>query len=188
MQIGQLTNGFDEFLKTLDSDRDKASEKYLRLRTRLERFFEWRNCENIEELTDIVFDRTAKKIVEGEKLLNVEAYCVSVAKFVLLENRREAYRTDELDENTAIEAGKGTETDKDVNETRFKCLDSCLAKFPDEDRALIIRYFDTNEATMIPTRKTLAESLGISINSLRIRICRLRSKLENCTKKCCESA
>lgn len=188
MLTGLLTIGFDEFLKTLDADRDEASEKYLRLRERLERFFEWRNCENIEDLTDIVFDRTAKKIVEGEKLLNVEAYCVSVAKFVLLENRREVFRTEELDETSSKVIANGPGNEKDLSDIRFKCLDSCLGQFPLDDRKLIIGYFDTNETTMISTRKSLAESLGITLNSLRIRVCRLKSKLESCTKQCCESA
>lgn len=42
---------FEQFLKMLDEDRVEAAEKYLALRKRLEKFFEWRNCENIEELT-----------------------------------------------------------------------------------------------------------------------------------------
>ncbi len=183
--------GLNEFLRTLDADRDAASEKYLRLRERLERFFEWRNCENIEELTDIVFDRTAKKIADGEKLVNVEAYCVSVAKFVLLENRREAFRTKDLDENSSnmIESRNenGSEKNSDLNDTRYRCLDSCLSEFPGNDRKLIINYFDTDEKTMISTRKRLAQACGITLNSLRIRVCRLKSKLETCTKKCCES-
>ena len=91
---------FEQFLETLDENREQAAEKYVALRQRLEKFFEWRNCENTEELTDIVFDRVSKKIIEGEKIENAEAYSVSVAKFVLMENRREVLRNEEFDENS----------------------------------------------------------------------------------------
>ena len=34
---------------------------------------------------------------------------------------------------------------------------------------------------MIATRKRLADEMEISLNILRIRVCRLKAKLENCT-------
>lgn len=184
---GLSTIDFDEFLRTLDSDRDQAAAKYICLRERLERFFEWRNCTNPEDLTDIVFDRAAKKIGEGEQIQNAEAYCVSVAKFVLLENRRREFRESELDENTADEEPDSNSDEiSETNDERFKCLDQCLAELPDEKRSILKAYFDTDEKTMISTRKNLAEKVGVNLNTLRIRISRLKSKLEICVKECCE--
>ena len=181
---------FEQFLKTLDADRGQAAEKYIVLRERLEKFFEWRDCENEEELTDIVFDRVAKKIIEDEKIKNVEAYCVSVAKFVFLENRREVFKNSELDENSrevSFETGQEDENNKyELQSKQLKCLEKCLAEFPEKQRKLLIAYFDTDEKTLIPARKKLAEKLGINLNSLRIRISRLKTKLEKCTKDCCE--
>lgn len=186
-----MEEGFDALLESLDTDRDRAANTYLQLRERIERFFEWRNCENTEELADIVFDRTAKKIADGEAIKNVEAYCVSVAKFVLLEDRRNALRKADLSENYAPITDHGDELDHDTSdlaELRNRCLDSCLLELAMDDRVLLIGYFDTDQQTMIPKRKQLAESLGLTPNSLRIRVCRLRSKVGACTKKCCESA
>ncbi len=181
---------FEQFLKTLDAeDREQAAGKYIALRERLEKFFEWRDCENTEELTDIVFDRVAKKIVEGEMIENAEAYCVSVAKFVLLENRREVFKKSELDENSreiSSEAGQKDNKKNEIQNKQLKCLDKCMAKLPAEKRELLINYFDTDEKTLIPNRRNLAEKFGINLNSLRIRISRLKSKLEKCTRKCCE--
>jgi RNA polymerase sigma factor (sigma-70 family) len=181
---------FDKFLKTLDTNRDRAAEKYLALRERLERFFEWRACENTEELTDIVFDRVAKKIIAGEKIENAEAYCVSVAKFVLMENRREVLRNEELDENSkeisSVSDENDSENEDEIKSKQFKCLDECLAKLTEDKRKLIVGYFDTDEKTMILTRKHLAEKVGLNLNSLRIRVSRLKTKLEKCTKDCCE--
>ncbi len=181
---------FEQFLKTLDADRGKAAEKYIALRERLERFFEWRDCENPLELTDIVFDRITKKVIEGEKIENTEAFCVSIAKFVLMENRREVLRNSELNENSreiSFETEQNVADDKnELQSERLKCLDECLSKIPFEKQKLLINYFDTDEKTLISSRKNLAENLGINLNSLRIRISRLKSKLEKCTKKCCD--
>lgn len=184
------TKEFEQFLKTLDLDRNQAAEKYVALRERLERFFEWRNCENVEQLTDIVFDRVVKKISSGEKIENAEAYCVTVAKFVLMENRREVLRSEELDENSkeisSINNKEEFADEDGIKAKRFKCLDKCLAELSVDKRKLLINYFDTDEATMIPTRKSLAKKLGINLNTLRIRISRLKTKIEKCTKDCCK--
>lgn len=75
--------GFDKLLATLDADREAAGAKYESLRRRLIKFFEWRNCETAEELTDTVFDRVIKKIAEGEEIQNVGAYSATVAQFFL---------------------------------------------------------------------------------------------------------
>ncbi|MEZ5428135.1 MAG: hypothetical protein R2747_17820 [Pyrinomonadaceae bacterium] len=180
---------FEEFLKLLDPDRERAAGRYIALRERVEKFFEWRDCEMPEELADTVFDRVAKKIGGGEKIENAEAYCVSVAKFVLLENRREVLRREELDEDslkTDREADRETSAAEDEDK-KLKCLDQCLAGFSAEKRKLLIDYFDTDEETMIPARQRLSKKLGINLNSLRIRVCRLKSKLEKCTRDCCEA-
>lgn len=190
--LGSLTaSDFELFLNALDPNRDQAAGKYIALRERLEKFFEWRSCENTEELTDVVFDRAVKKIIEGEKVKNIEAFCVAIAKFVILENRREVFRNTELDENSKKfqpDRDGNSEEDDKRKRRRFRCLDNCLAEFPDDKRDLLIRYFDTDEETMIASRKRLAEKIGANLNTLRIRISRLKTKLENCTKKCCEES
>ena len=107
-----------------------------------------------------------------------------------MENRRAVLKNTELEENSKEIVSKTNDSapadESELKDKRFKCLDECLAKFPVDKRELIFGYYDTDEKTMIPTRKRLAEKVGISLNSLRIRVCRLKSKLENCTKECCE--
>ncbi|HMS39438.1 MAG TPA: hypothetical protein PKE69_04375 [Pyrinomonadaceae bacterium] len=177
---------FEQFLQTLDSDEDAAAEKYLRLRLSLESFFEWRDCENTEELTDIVFDRVTKKIVEGETVENIEAFCISIAKFVVLEHKRKSLRNAELDEVSDTENFAENFEAEDLKRRNLECLRKCLAQLPEKKRKLLVDYYDTEESTMISKRKSLAEKLELNLNSLRIRISRLREKLERCTKDCCE--
>jgi len=182
--------GFDKILATLDADRELAGSKYELLRVRLIKLFEWRNCENAEELTDIVFDRIIKKIVDSEQIQNINAYAATVAQFVFKEDCRKRERlfqlTDDVPERNVL-VEKPESIDAENDDLRMKCLEKCLVKFSDENRRLIVAYHDTDERTMISTRKRLADATGISLNVLRIRICRLKAKLENCTLSCCSN-
>jgi DNA-directed RNA polymerase specialized sigma24 family protein len=184
-------SGFDKLLATLDPDREQAGAKYESLRVRLVKLFEWRNCETPEELTDTVFDRVIKKIVEGEQIQNIHAYATSVAQFVFKEDCRSNERLFQPIENNPgaqnlIAKSGSAETDETDN-PRLECLEKCLSEFSGENHRLVTAYYDTDERTMIATRKRLANSLGISLNTLRIRVCRLKAKLEDCTIDCCEN-
>ncbi len=181
--------GFDTLLATLDAEREQAGAKYESLRARLIKFFEWRNCETPEELTDVVFDRIVKKIAEGEQIQNINAYSATIAQFVFKEDCRRRERLfQSIEDNPAAENLIATNDLAETNETddrRFDCLEKCLAEFSDENRRLVVAYYDTDERTMIATRKRLADSLEVSMNTLRIRVCRLKAKLEDCTIDCC---
>jgi DNA-directed RNA polymerase specialized sigma24 family protein len=185
-------SGFDKLLATLDADREQAAAKYESLRIRLVKLFEWRNCETPEELTDTVFDRLIKKIAAGEQIQNINAYSASVAQYVFKEDCRSNERLlQPLEDNSGTEnliaVGGLAETDETDN-ARLDCLEKCLAEFTDENQSLVTAYYDTDERTMIATRKRLADSLAISLNTLRIRVCRLKAKLEDCTIDCCGNA
>ena len=143
-------------------------------------------------MTDTVFDRITKKILAGEQIQNVSAYATTVAQFVFKEDCRKRARLFQSIEDSPgvkdfIAANSLTEPNE-TDDVRFDCLDKCLAEFSDADRHLIIAYYDTDERTMIATRKHLADASGISLNTLRIRVCRLKAKPEDCTKDCCHKA
>lgn len=172
----------------LDADRERAGLNYERLRARLTKFFEWRDCDNPEELADIVFDRIVKKITLGEQINNINAYSATVAQFVL----KEAYRGHErdagsIDDHPEIGDRPVLEDVDEDADARMACLEKCLAGFSSENRSLIVAYHDTDERTMIAARKRIANAMGISLNTLRIRVCRLKAKLEECTLACCEA-
>ncbi len=176
---------FESFLHMLDPNVDKAGEKYLELRAGLESFFEWRDCENIEELTDIVFDRLTKKIIEGEKIENIKAYSVSIAKFVVMEHKRKLLKTVELVEtHTKSDLAEDFES-TDLKKKKLECLRKCLSNLPEKKRDFLIEYYNTEEATMIDKRRKLADKLQLNLNSLRIQVSRMKSVLEKCTKECC---
>ena len=183
---------FDKLLALLDADRERAGARYEALRVRLIKFFEWRDCDDPEELADAVFDRVTKKIEAGESVRNVEAYAATVAQFVLKEDARSpSRRSHSIEENPRLEnqlaAGVAVAPDEE-DEVRLACLDACLAGLSAEQRRLVTAYYDTDERTMIEARRRLAAAEGISPNSLRIRVCRLKARLEECAKDCCRSS
>ncbi len=179
---------FDKLLALLDADRDQAGVKYESLRQRLIKFFDWRNCEMPEELADIVFDRIIIKIEQGEQIQQVTAYASTIAQFVFKEFLRSNQHQNQLIEDAPevqnIKA-KEIETEDDFTENRRKCFEKCLAQFSTDNRNFIIAYYDTDEKTMINSRKKLAEESNSSLNTIRIKACRLKAKLENCTIECC---
>lgn len=179
---------FEKFLALLAADRDEAGRQYEALRGRLLKFFEWRNCEQAEELTDTVFDRILKKISEGEEIQKVPAFAVTVAQFVFKEYLRRNERQNQLIEDAPevqnIPAPESNENETDTR--RQDCFEKCLAKFGDDDRRFIIAYYETDEKTMIAARQRLAEKMNVSLNTIRIKACRLKAKLEKCVFDCCD--
>jgi DNA-directed RNA polymerase specialized sigma24 family protein len=183
-------SSFHKLLGLLAPEREAAGEKYENLRQRLIKFFEWRNCEMAEELTDTVFDRVMQKIAEGEQINNVTGFSATVAQFVFKEYLRRNERQNQLIEGAPeiqnIKASEPVETDENSS-VRLICFDKCLKEFSDENRKFIIAYYDTDERTMINSRKKLAEEMKVSLNTLLIKACRLKAKLEDCTLSCSSS-
>src|SRR5215813_1021582 len=76
---------WDGLLLALGPDRDEAGEKYIEIRTNLTRFFEWRGCPFPEDHADETINRMAKRVAEGEEILNPAGYAMGVARLVVLE-------------------------------------------------------------------------------------------------------
>ena len=57
-------------------------------------------------------------------------------------------------------------------------------KLPGEDWVSLFNGKDLSGWVKIGNRRALADSLGITINALSIRACRIRDKLEACVKEC----
>ena len=76
---------FDKLLVAFDVDRETAGQKYLEIRNNLTRFFEWRGCSFPEDHADETINRMAKRVFEGEEILNHSGYAMGVARLLLLE-------------------------------------------------------------------------------------------------------
>jgi len=57
--------GFDRFLATLDTDRDKAGEKYENIRLKLLKYFQWCGSVAPDIDADETINRVTRRIEEG---------------------------------------------------------------------------------------------------------------------------
>ena len=175
---------FTKLLAILDPDPEAAGGKYEKLRRKLIKFFEWRGSFISDELADETLNRLARKIDQGEEIeKNVYALSLGIARFVLLEalKRPDNNRLD-IKELAAIAAPPGPwEEDDDL---WVVCLRECLRGVSEENRELIIEYYQDEGRARIDDRKMLAAGLGISLNALFSRAKRTRDKLEECVARC----
>jgi DNA-directed RNA polymerase specialized sigma24 family protein len=173
---------FDRLLVAFDADRDTAGRKYLEIRNNLTRFFEWRGCSFPEDHADETINRMAKRVVEGEEILNYSGYAMGVARLLLLEIHKGRQR-----EQTALaEVGAAPDVyvPEDDGEDRLTCLRSCLQTLSPDNRELILQYYQGEKGEKIDNRKKLLERLGIPVNTLRMRALRLRERLQSCVTEC----
>jgi DNA-directed RNA polymerase specialized sigma24 family protein len=177
---------FDRLLVALGGDRDSAAQKYLEIRTNLVRFFEWRGCSFPEDHADETINRIAKRVTEGEEILNYSGYAVGVARLLLLEINKGRQR----EQLALAEIGQASEVyeEKDESEHRLVCLRSCLETLTTDNRALILQYYQGEKGEKIQNRKKLMDQFGIPVNTLRMRALRLREKLQSCVEECVGSA
>lgn len=175
---------FARLLERLSPDPEVAATEYEATRRNLIGLFRWRGLEFPEELADETLNRVARKLDEGAEIENFQSYVTGVARFVLLEALKERERV-----RSALESSPQPTTTEPVYEegqgdARRACLEKCLASLPAEARALVLEYYDDEERTRIEQRKALAARLGLEINALRNRALRIRTKLEDCVRKC----
>ena len=171
---------FHRFLNWLDEGVDSGGERYLEIRRRLERYFDRRNCLSPAELADETLNRVARRLEEeGTIRATCPAhYCYIVAKLVLHEAVRRTNMLVEIsDEHPASAARRD-----DRREMLLDILDKCLNDFAEEDRELLVDYYRGEQRAKIEHRRSLALRMGLTMNALSIRVCRLRTRLETSMK------
>jgi DNA-directed RNA polymerase specialized sigma24 family protein len=178
-------------LDWLDDGSDSRGEKYLEVRRRLRAYFDRKHCVCSDELVDETLNRVARKLEEKGAITEVSAlhYCYIVAKFVFLEDMRRAkpVQTDATEllssRSKSFRHTDAWETEADeLSEKMLSCLEKCLSELAADDRELILEYYRGERRAKIERRSELAARLGLSINAVSIRACRIRNKLEACVK------
>lgn len=174
---GLTPEEFEALLKVLHPDRHKAGEVYEQIRRRLVRLFEWRGCTCPEELTDETFNRVARKLAGGLALENKDpyAYFCGVAHHVFQEVLRQNAREQKMRESGDWQLSC---PDEDEADFRLDHLRNCLERLGFAQRRLLLRYYQDDQR--IQSRKNLCRELGVELNALRIRVHRLRKKVETC--------
>ena len=172
---------FDRLLAWLDQDRERAGLVYEKIRWRLIRIFAARDCPVPEELADETIDRVARRIPDiatdyaGDKAL----YFFGVANNV----HHEYLKRPAIPEGREKLRDDHPHGDPDKEQTHT-CLERCLSRLSSEARDMILRYYSLEKQAKIGLRRQIADELGVSINTLRLRVLRMKEKLQPCVERC----
>src|SRR5689334_2512182 len=120
-------DGFDDLLEWLASDREQAAIKYEQIRARLIKFFSRSGHSAAEDLADETFNRVASRLSEIRHQVygDPSAYFYGVARKVQLEYLRRK-QPSALPESM---------NDSERVEIEHRCLEECMAKLSDANRA-----------------------------------------------------
>jgi DNA-directed RNA polymerase specialized sigma24 family protein len=182
-------HAFHRLLNWLDEGASSGGREYLEMRRRLVAYFDRKNCSAPDELADETLNRVARRLEEeniSESETPAAKYCYIVARFVFMEYLRAAQKARVLS-NDARHQLYGIDHEKETQEKLLNCLEHCTDKLDSLNRDMILRYYTGQERIKIENRRGLATSLGISMNALSIRACRIREKIEGCVRQCVET-
>ena len=175
---------FERLLAWLDPERERAGRRYEDIRVRLIKIFTCRGCHESEDLADETINRVARKLAvvaetyEGDRAL----YFYGVAHRVYLEYLRKRPARAAVPLLSA--PPERTEEERAAEEREYECLERCMGGLPAVSRDLVLQYYREEKREKIEHRKRLASRLGIGLNALRIRACRIRETLYQCVQTC----
>jgi RNA polymerase sigma factor (sigma-70 family) len=184
---------FDSLMAQLGPDRESAARAYIELRRALFIFFAARGAANPDEMTDETINRVARRLSEG-KLITTESpanYFYGVARNVWRESLAKNNVLIPLSYDSPAGNAQATpyelllwSRERIETEIRHDCLEKCLGRLVQEDRELVLSYYQFSGGQKIENRKRLAAQLGLSSNTLRQKVARLRSRLAECMAIC----
>jgi DNA-directed RNA polymerase specialized sigma24 family protein len=175
---------FEKLLAFLHPDRERAGEKYELLRLKLVEYFRSRACLYAEELADETLNRLAKKVAEGEEIRDTLRYCYGLARWVWMEHsRRPEVNNMSFDD---LPVAPFVFQDSLVRKEREACFQHCLRGLLAKERELVVEYWDHENRPHRDARREMAERLQITPMALRIRVSRIKDKLQACFSDCLE--
>jgi RNA polymerase sigma factor (sigma-70 family) len=185
-------DSFEKLLGQLGPTGESAGREYERIRVRLIRYFEWQWFTDAEDLADETMNRVTKALGNGKAIWtkNPISFFYGFARNVAREERgkiravsleligerdRHLWRSDA----PLLEA-------EEPQDRNYSHLEECVRELPEFERNLIIRYYFGEKTAKIQKRRELASELGISVEALRVRAHRIRTKLEASVAKCAD--
>ena len=167
-------DSFDELLMRLEPACSDTQEAYNRCRHSLIKFFQWRNCEDSEGLADDTIARLVQKHSVGVKIQSDKpySYLYAIALNVFREYLRHKKKVEKIQNNWRPVTH--------FNDKYVSCKKQCFERLSSDKQDLLNRYYGSNE-----TPERIAETLGISLGALRLRVYRIKEdELRPCYRNC----
>jgi hypothetical protein len=171
---------FEKLLARLAPDRERAAEEYETLRRRLTKYFDLKGLGSPDSAADETLDRMALKIEAGEDVRDFIHYAFGVAHWVYLER----FRAEDRERSAYADLTQMRKVNYEhLAAPYLETLENCLDKLATEDRQLLRTYYtDAAGVELAQQRINLAQSRDLTLNSLRLRVFRLRQALERCLR------
>jgi RNA polymerase sigma factor (sigma-70 family) len=175
----QITpESFAGLLAALGDARQEQGIHYEQLRSKLILFFSRRMVQLPEDLADEVLDRLAHRIAEGTEIASLPAFALGIARHVAQEQGAGKNPLQKVDDSfwDNVPAPLPTQS----NEEEITRMERCLKKLAPSEAKLLRGYYLAAGNNPMQVRKSLAERLGISTNTLRQRVFLARQSLRAC--------
>jgi DNA-directed RNA polymerase specialized sigma24 family protein len=168
---------FQLLLSRLSPDSETAGKEYERLRTGLVNYFRIKGHSRSVDLADQTLDRVAR-LLSAREVSDLPGFCFGVARHICMEQYRAESR-----ERTANEWFTQN-VDSHDDDRRYELMRRCLESLAGDEQELLKTYYrESLPRDRTSIREQLARQAGLSIDHLRLRIHRLRRKLENCLNR-----
>lgn len=172
---------FKRFLGFLSPDLDEAGCLYHLLHKRLVGFFSTKGDSDPYDAADVTIDRAALKIADNTPVSDVNNFCLGIARYVFKERLR--YTQREISSFINFVENLPTVPVEEI-EKFYDVLRHCFEKLTVSDQELLVAYCKVFRGrARAEHRRRLAESMKVSVQSLRMRVTRLRSVLTDCVQK-----
>jgi DNA-directed RNA polymerase specialized sigma24 family protein len=156
---------------------ENAGERYEQLRRRLLIYFGAQRHPGAEEAADETLDRAARRLAEGVAVTTVESFVLGIARNVV----REGWKKPKVVE---LDWRRVAAPETAAPQPALDCLERCLERLAPASRSWVERFYTGDGGEKIRARAALAAELGIDTNALRVRMHRVRGKLEACVRAC----
>ena len=178
-----MPNNFYPFLLNAlcPDDPDEAIRRFLLLHQKLESFFRLNGMYDPPTDADDTCDRAEEKLANGYDIPDITRFCMGIARNIVRERRRNRKR-----EEWAWLELLGYSQDKSneaVVEKIMNLMKPCFEELPTDDQVLLIEYCNVSPQERAEVRHKLADRLNLSIAALRIKVTRLRRRLQECVKR-----
>jgi DNA-directed RNA polymerase specialized sigma24 family protein len=178
---------FEKLLGLFDPDPDIAAIRYEEMRRRLRKFFDWNRTKDPDELVDETFDRAARRIDEGVEVHSVASYLTGIARFLLKEYWvSDASKTEEIGDLPVVGDTRlvPEEEEREESDRLLQCLEGCTGSLAQTERQRVVEYYSGEKREKIDNRIRMAREMGVTLGNLRVRMLRLRDRLEKCILEC----
>ena len=159
-----------ELLSIFDSDPSRAEEKYQDLYNNLVRYFQWNQKDDPADLAQEALKRGFTRLHQGQKITvsDPAGYFFGIARNLV----REAWKTRPQEQLQGQEFPEISSSFHDLNPAEQRVfLKECLDHLSREELAMLLAYVEGDSDAW-------GNKGGLSPNALRIRVHRLRRRLE----------